>query len=374
MGGKKSSSKAVLIVGPIPPPYHGVSIITETIITSDLREHFDLHLLDITDRREISNVGHPDLKDIGLFIKQFLNLVRLILLKKPRIVYLTLSQTLIGYTRDVLFFIPAIVLSKKIILHLQGGSFRNFYENSNFLIRKLIKYTLKGVARILILSKRFESIFDGIFPKKNLRIVPDGIKVPEFESINKYKDSKTPRVLYTGTLMEEKGFLCIIKAIPIVIGQRDAEFIFIGDWYRDKDRNKALNLIRRFGIARYVNFLGTVDGETKQRWFLSSDIFVFVPLHEEGQPLTILEAMGYSLPIISTNSGCIEDMVVDSENGFIVKRGDHQAVAEKLLILLSNDELRTKMGELGKRRFFDRFTAERFIHNLGQAFQEVLRV
>src|ERR1700693_6406166 len=65
----------LLIVGPTPPPYHGVSVATQALLTSDLDRHYQMEHIELADRRGIEYVDKPDFHDFLLFIYQWLRLL-----------------------------------------------------------------------------------------------------------------------------------------------------------------------------------------------------------------------------------------------------------------------------------------------------------
>ena len=85
-----------------------------------------------------------------------------------------------------------------------------------------------------------------------------------------------------------------------------------------------------------------------------------------------MEAMAQGLPIISTNVGEMPVFVKDSENGFFLPPADSGALAEKILTLLQNDELRKKMGEKSKERVKD-FTIEKYMQRFENLILSLLK-
>ena len=84
------------------------------------------------------------------------------------------------------------------------------------------------------------------------------------------------------------------------------------------------------------------------------------PAFEDCFPLTIVEAMRYGLPVVSTDEGAIPDMVVDGETGFICPRKEVKALVNALEKLLKNSELRKQMGENGCSRYKEKYTLRAF--------------
>ena len=77
-------------------------------------------------------------------------------------------------------------------------------------------------------------------------------------------------------------------------------------------------------------------------------------------PLVILEAMEYGLPVVSTNEGGIQDIILDGKTGYVVEKHNPAALATALEHLINDPGLRTRMGNAGRKRFEEAFTEEVF--------------
>src|SRR5215207_1348336 len=90
----------LLIIGPTPPPYHGVAVAIQSLLRSSLSEKYDVIHLELADRRGIQHVNKPDFHDVLLFITQWFRLLGLLIRRRPHVVYIVLSQTTVGFLRD----------------------------------------------------------------------------------------------------------------------------------------------------------------------------------------------------------------------------------------------------------------------------------
>ena len=107
--------------------------------------------------------------------------------------------------------------------------------------------------------------------------------------------------------------------------------------------NRLKRLLQQKGIEKNVVFPGWVRGEEKDKLLRESDLF-FLPSYNEGMPMSILEAMGYGLPIISTPVGGIPKIVHNGKNGYLCEAGDVQAFSNALIEILTNDESRKRFA------------------------------
>jgi len=150
------------------------------------------------------------------------------------------------------------------------------------------------------------------------------------------------------------------------------KFIFAGELRcNQNEKNYISRFVDNNNLVSNIDYTGVVSGNKKKKLFLSSDIFV-LPSHIDGQPLAILEAMAAGLPIITTDTGAIKEMVVNAENGFIVGMQNPKQIAQKVIKLLKNNYLRKQMGEKSRERFLKYYTKDKFIDKLSHVFESVL--
>ncbi len=366
----------ILIIGPVPPPYHGVSVVTVMILESKIRKKYEILHLDTSDRRSLTNIGKLDFPNILLTCKQLLNLCCVLHKYKPHVVYLPLCQTIKGLMRDVIFISLSKMKQAKIVIHLHGSYFRTLFDTTNMFGKFLINKICRAVSKSIVLGEGLRSIFENLIPDDRIVVIPNGIDDQYNEvhsktfSANKDNHKK---ILYLSSLAEVKGYLDVINAIPDVVKDNGStEFIFAGDYWNDTDKEISQRFIERNNLARNVNYVGIVTGYAKKELFLSSDIFV-LPSYNEGQPLVILEAMASGLPIIATDTGAISDMVIDGENGFIVEKQRPDQIAEKIRLLLTDSNLRKRMGRKNRERYLKYYTKDKFISKLAETFKETLK-
>ena len=98
-------------------------------------------------------------------------------------------------------------------------------------------------------------------------------------------------------------------------------------------------MIEEKGVTANTVFPGWVRGETKDKLLREADVF-FLPSYNEGMPMSVLDAMGYGLPVVSTNVGGISKIVHDGENGYCCEAGNTEIFADRIIHLLSDDKWR----------------------------------
>ena len=150
-------------------------------------------------------------------------------------------------------------------------------------------------------------------------------------------------VLYTGRIDKDKSVDIIIKAVPDVVKETNAHFVFAGTG----DLIPVMEgLAEKLDVRKDVTFLGKLDKESTDfvALYKSANVFTIASLIET-QSLVTLEAMSAGLPIVAVNFNALPELVKNGENGFLFYPGKSKELAKRLIEILKNDELAAKMGK-----------------------------
>jgi len=370
--------KRILVIGPLPPPYAGVEIMTDVLLRGLKHTgHFSILHLNTHDPRGSANKGRLDFYNIYYAFMHFFQLAIILLREDPCIVYLPISQNTLGFIRDSMLIILSAAFNKKVVVHLHGAYFHKFYRQSYWQLKVFIKYVFKYIRAGIVLGKDLKNIFNGLLPSNCVFVVNNGIP----DVMKEYRDNKFLRIrrnrikkqiLFVGIMKKSKGYMDLLKAAPIILNKRkDVKFVFAGEWYPDGGREESYKFIEAHKIGKYVHFPGIITGYKKSDLYRNSDIFVFPSYFRfEGQPLVIIEAMAVGLPIITTPIGVIRDCVQEGVNGYFISHNNPNEVAEKTIKLLEQPVLMRKLGRNSRRIFVKHFTSSIFIKGM----EEVINI
>ena len=367
----KEKRKKILFLSPLPPPHMGPTIATGIILNSKLKNEFRIIHLDTSDHRELDHLNRIDFRNVFLAVKHGVILLWLIITRMPDLIYIPVSQTTLGYIRDSAYILLSKMFGRKVICHLRGGNFKNWYDSSKSLMRWYIRVVHSLVDGQIVLGKKLLKLFQGIIPDNKVYVVPNG-QNEQLRYKKKHPGNKI-RVVYLSNMIGAKGLFHLLDAVPDVINatRKNIEFIFAGSW-PDEQTKKIFDAHSEDSRIFPVKAIGPVYGNDKYDLLLSSDIFVFPPVQEEGHPWVIIEAMGAGLPIIATDRGAITESVIEGKNGFIVEKKNPSQIAEKIKYLIENPAQRKKMGEESRRLYLENFTEDKMIARLSHAFHTVL--
>ena len=203
--------------------------------------------------------------------------------------------------------------------------------------------------------------------------VPNGIENRPFkyDEIIKKRDIQ---VLFLSNLDPYKGPLEVLKAANIIVKQNSmVRFILAGAGSSDQFTNTLKGYINDNRLDEYVKMPGCIFGKEKEDLLSSSDIFVFPSKYKnETFGIVNVEAMRSGLPVISSAEGAIPEIVQDTVTGFIVDPNSPQEIADKVLLLINNPDLRERMGNKGREVFETKYTLEAYAKNIDKSIQYFL--
>ena len=368
----------IIIVGPIPPPIHGVTISTERLLNSALKDRFELVHLDTSDRRNLDNIGKFDLGNAYLALKNIIEMIALCLNRSPAIIYIPISQNNLAYLRDGLFIIVGKLFSNaKIASHLRGGYFRTFYNQTNFFMKRFIDFTMKCCDKVIVLGNCLKWIFDKWFDEQDIEVVPNGTAMnPQLGDKFSVPSKSRYVITYLSNLFKTKGIIDTIKSVKYVTSKHEnVKYKIAGSWWNQEleTQIECMKFLKTNNIENAVDFLGVVTGDDKVDLLVNTDIFVLPTYYPfEGHPNAVIEAMSAGCPVISTNHATIPETVINGETGILVEKQNPQALANAIIKLIENPELRIKMSKAGRERYEQFYTQEKNINNMIRVFEKTL--
>ncbi len=255
------------------------------------------------------------------------------------------------------------LLGFKIIYHCHGGNSREYFNNVGV---EHIGKLLNRCSAIIALSKSWQDYFTSTFNHPNVYIVPNPL-TPIPKVVQK-KPTAPLGLLFLGNIVEAKGIFDLLEVIAENRNRwRGRVKLSIGG---NGENERLKEFIRTREIGEIVNFVGWVDGEKKEQLFAENHVLI-LPSYIECLPMTIIEAMGHGLGVISTPVGGIPEMVMPGENGILFKPGDLKAMGAAIDCYLLNDELIGRHGSAGLR-LAPKFYPEKIKETLFEIYSTIL--
>jgi glycosyltransferase involved in cell wall biosynthesis len=341
----------LVVVGPTPPPFHGVAVSTAlALVNRPLGERFEVEHLDTSDRRSIENLGRWDYENIRLALRAVIRLNRVIG-RRRGVLYLPLSENAGGFLRDSLLIWSARARGWRTAAHIRNSLFRTFDAGQPWLFRWWIRITMRQLTGVAVLGESLRELMVGFVDDDRVAVVPNG--TPDFDRPECQRDESL--VLYLSNLSRKKGAdLAVRAALQVAHRETRARFVFAGGWESPAFEREVRALAAP--LNGRIEFAGTVTGIEKAKLMASAQVLLFPVAWGEGHPRILLEALAAGLPAVTTDRATIRETVVDGESGYVLPDPAPSALAESVLTLLRDTKLRERMSRAARRRYLEAFT------------------
>lgn len=347
------SRHRLIVIGPLPPPLHGVTVSTSLVLANTiLHTRFHVTHVDTSDHRDGANVGLWDATNVVVGLRNLVSLAWTLRGERGT-VYLPISQSTGAFLRDSLFIRVASLRGWKVAIHLRGSEILQFYEAQGRFFRWWAQKTMRLVTSAAVMGESLRKTFGPLVPEDRIAVVPNG--TPANTSELPPHDSST--VLFLSNLRRRKGVVEAVGAACIAADQvPDARFVFVGAW---EDRQLEIELREKVRpLGDRIEFLSTLSGTAKDDVLAHAAVLLFPPREPEGHPRVVLEAIAAGLPVVTTDRGAIAETIEDGISGFVLPDPEPEALAEKLVDLLRDNDLRGRMSAASRNVYEHRFTQE----------------
>jgi glycosyltransferase involved in cell wall biosynthesis len=209
-----------------------------------------------------------------------------------------------------------------------------------FILKRFAKIILKQASLAIALSENMKTSMKQIL-NRQIVVLTNGVNLEEIKLNAAKKQEKfgEKQLLFVGNVRPIKGVEYLIEAMQIVAKkQPTARLVIVGSYNPDFARKIPRNLREKILLK------GFVENKNIPSLMKNSDIFI-LPSISEGIPNVVLEAMAVGLPIVATRVGGVPELIKDAENGFLVPARSSEQLAEKILLLLNDENLRERISQ-----------------------------
>ncbi len=313
-----------------------------------------------------SYVNGNKLKKMFKAFHAYVSFIFTILFFKPEIVHIH-SSFGPSFYRKKIFINIAHFHRIKIINHIHGADFDKFYVNADNKKKEKIKKTYNKCDVLIALSEEWKAKLSNIVDEKKIFVLQNYCVIKD--GINR-ESNKNYTVLFLGEIGERKGCFDIPAIISEVKEQiPTVKFIIAGKGTKDAE-SKFYNLLCKYDVKDCVSMPGWIRNEEKDYTLTYSDLFL-LPSYNEGMPMSILDAMGYGLPIVSTDVGGIPQIVINDFNGYTCKPGDISNMSKQIIEILENNELYKNMSKNCYSFAKEKYSLENHVKKLISLYESV---
>lgn len=253
---------------------------------------------------------------------------------------------------------------KKVIIHLHAGPFMSWYssldDNRKHKIQEIFSYSDK----VLVLGEFWKNELKKIIPYERMVVLYNGVECPTNNLYNPFAKN----IVYFGVMNKAKGTYDLLEAIHNIESRLDKEIKILlcgNDLVGDIQ-----STINRLGLEKRVKMLGWINKNEQINIFKNAMISV-LPSYFEGLSMTIIEAMAYGIPVITTNISTMPEVL--GNDAYLIEPGDTLALGEYLLRLSNGKDERIEMSKNEHLRAKDLFSRTALINSTLKIYNSIMK-
>jgi glycosyltransferase involved in cell wall biosynthesis len=266
----------------------------------------------------------------------------------------------------------ARVLKVPLVVHFHGFDASTQFHSQFY--RRKIEGLLEYAARIIVPSehvKRLLVIACGRLGR--IEVIPYG---PDLGRVSRHRNVQRtihPSLICLGRLVGKKNPLATVEAFVLVkTSFPEAKLTIIGE---GPQRDALASRIRAYGLSDSVKLLGAMKHDEAlaimaQHWVFLQHSVTSLNGDQEGLPVSILEACALGLPVVSTIHSGIPEAIENGVNGYLVREHHYVSMAERVCRLLQDADLRSRMGQEGRKLVEQRFNLDARLCKINALMEE----
>ncbi|BEO90438.1 glycosyltransferase [Fusobacterium nucleatum] len=263
----------------------------------------------------------------------------------------------------------------KKLLNVWGSDVYDF-PNESKIKKRIIEKNLKNYTAIASTSYCMAEETKKYLENKNRKIyiTPFGVDTKKFKNFNIEKNKNEIVIGIVKTLTEKYGIEYLIRAIKElenILPEDIFSKIRLVIYGKGELKDKLENLSKELKIDDKVLFKGYISNEDVPIVLNKMDIFV-VPSINESFGVAAVEAMACEIPVIASSVGGLKEVIVDKETGYLVPKKDHKEIAKYLKKLILDKNLRTSLGENGRKRVLENYDWNSNVDYMIKIYREIV--
>jgi glycosyltransferase involved in cell wall biosynthesis len=352
----------VLLILRTPPPYAGGEMIGQ-----QLEQCFSGRYSLLVFRRPghaRADQGRVTAANLGFglrfVVRSSLHLIRV----RPRVLYVDIPKDGRSFLRNSAILVVALALRVRVVGDLAGADFQ-FLRRRTF-ARAYGRWLLRRLAAIRVLGEAIAATLSA-HGLDNAVVVSNGIDEPPGAAVTRALGPELS-FLYVGKLAEAKGILTLLDFVgELVAAGHPGRLHLVGEWESAAFEAQVLARIDADRLGDRVQLHGLLVNDAKWQVFRAADVLLH-PTRWDGQPVTILEALAFGLPVVATEVGAIPDTIRSGHNGYLMRDHSSAELWTGVRAITRDAECYAGYSVQARASFLDRFTSAQFERSMAALF------
>lgn len=367
-------TRKILVIGQTPPPYGGQAMMTKRLVDAEFKSLQIIHVR-LSFSENFRQIGRASWKKIIHLFSVVLQVWKhRFKHRQLTLYYMPAGPNKVPIIRDLLLLSLVRPFFTKTIYHFRAAGVSGYISGRSVLFQRICKLVYGKPYKAIQLSSLNPKDAE-FFSAQRVFYIPNGIEDNMFRISNKELvesgiGSKEIKILFVGVLREDKGLSWLLDSLHIVLrnGTSNFRLLVMGEFGSAQYEKEVEEKIVRLGIQKHVEFLGVKVGHEKWEYFSAVDFLCFPTFFDcESFGNVLIEAMMFRLPVIASNWRGIPDIVTE-DVGFLVPVKNDGALAEKISLLINDEDMRKKMGHNARKKFLENYTLDIYLQQMEAMF------
>lgn len=307
------SKKHICIIGPFPPPIHGLALINQ-MITEQIEQVYDSLIIMDTKSDSLKRNPINIIKRLFKVSGTIIHYLTLLMTKKVKTLYISLSGGW-GQIYDLIFIFLSTIFKVKVFIHHHSFA---YLDKKKLLSNLIINISQNNTKHVVLCDRMGEALKKynndiSILEVSNIAFIEE----QSLDNNNKQKDDFIT-IGFLSNISFDKGIFEYVELFKYLTEKvENVNGIIAGPFSDNKSKQY---LEQNLKDIKHLIYVGPVTDQSKANFFNKIDFLVF-PSKNEAEPLVILESMSYGIPVIARSIGCINQMF-NKKSGIIINHND----------------------------------------------------
>ena len=309
---EESPGSTIIMIGPSPTEFGGMASVVQQMLALDFGDKYHVEAFPVT----ISpGAWESPFGRVARHLHHLRRLQEAVRRTSAPIVHI---HTCSGFSffRSVVDMVIARRMGCRVVLHVHGAAFDEFHTGAGPLQRRLIAWSLSRADRVVALSETWRGKLREMAPAAQLVVIENAVAIPPAVPLRSHDGPC--RFLLLARMDEWKGIDDLLAACADLHAAGVVpELVLAGPPGTAGDATVIAHKIGACNLEKVVRYVGPVRGEEKASLLRRADVYV-QPSHNEGMPISLLEALSYGLPVVATRVGAVAEVITAGVEGVLV--------------------------------------------------------
>ena len=284
---------------------------------------------------------------------------------RPAVVHLHMAKNGSFFRKSALVWL-ASARGVPVVLHMHGGEFQVFHDRMPAPVRWFVRATLRRAGRVVALGDRWSERLRLMAPGARVVAIPNPVRIAP--AVRQPSGEAPVHVVFLGKMCAAKGTFVLLQAWAELVADRAGRcrLTLAGNGEVDRTRQ----VVAERGLGSSVEVLSWLGPDEVARLLDSAHVLV-LPSRNEGQPMSILEAMARGVCVVATDVGGIPDLVEDGVSARLLSADDPAGLAKVLGEVVDDADLRARLGTAGRDRAKQQFDVDGVWRRIEGLYDEV---